>query len=150
MPSTSLLQKLRQDFPAISFVQGDTFRWSPKNTTVYYANTSDAPLLLHEVAHAALAHTDYAYDIELLKMERDAWEYACTILAKNYAVTISQDVSESSLDSYRDWLHDRSVCPTCQATGAQTAPRRYKCLACDSAWRVNEARARALRRYILK
>ena len=150
MPSTSLLRRLKHDFPALSFVQSSEFRWSPKDSTIYYAATPDAAALLHEVAHAVLEHTEYAYDIELLAMERDAWDYARNTLAKKYTVAISQEQTESMLDSYRDWLHDRSICPTCDATGVQTAPRRYTCLACDSVWRVNEARSRALRRYKVK
>lgn len=149
MPSTlSLLETLKWDLPHISFSRSDTFRWSPDDTTVYYANTSDATPLLHEVAHATLGHTRYHYDIELLKMEREAWDQAIK-LAREYTIEIDGEYIESTLDTYRDWLHNRSLCPTCEATGIQIGTSRYSCLACNEIWRVNEARMCALRRYKL-
>ena len=146
---TSLISRLQSDFPTIRFVQGDTFRWTPKNSTVYYKNDGNTTLLLHEVAHAMLQHTTYLYDIDLVKMERDAWEAAVS-LAHTYHAPLDDSIAEEMLDSYRNWLHDRSVCPSCQATGLQTAPRTYSCLACSSQWRVNEARLCTLRRYKLQ
>lgn len=147
MPLTlSLLETLKHDFPHIDFYKGDIFRWSPSDKIVYYVNTKDAASLLHEVAHAALGHTRYHYDIELLRMEREAWDQAIN-LAKKYSVDISSEHIESILDTYRDWLHDRSLCPTCTATGIQIEANHYSCLACSDEWRANEARVCALRRY---
>jgi hypothetical protein len=148
MPSiSSIVARLKRDFPHITFIKGDVFRWSPTECAVYYENSHDTTSLLHEVAHAALKHTSYAYDIELLKMERQAWEFALSSLSKKYSVSIDREYVESMMDSYRDWLHDRSLCPSCQATGVQTRNNEYSCLACQSTWRVNEARLNALRRY---
>jgi hypothetical protein len=148
MPSTRwLLETLKHDFPDINFVASDIFRWSPDDGAIYYANDSDTASLLHEVAHAALGHTEYHYDIELLKMEREAWDFVSTNLAKRYSVEIASEYIENALNTYRDWLHSRSLCPTCEATGIQTEAGRYSCLACSDAWRVNEARVCALRRY---
>lgn len=149
MPSTrSLLTNLRRDFPAIHFAQGSPFRWSPERRTVYYADPHNGASLLHEVAHAQLGHTHYTRDIELLQMERDAWEHTAA-LAKRYAVFVDPEHIETMLDSYRDWLHARSTCPSCQATGIQTDTKQYHCLACQATWKVNEARSCALRRYTL-
>lgn len=149
MPSMrSMLAKLKQDFPALHIVQGDTFRWSPETQTVYYADTDDTASLLHEIAHAELGHTGYTRDIELLQMEREAWDKAL-MLAKKYGSTIDDAHIETMLDTYRDWLHARSTCPNCQATGIQSAARQYTCLACNHVWTVNEARSCALRRYSL-
>lgn len=150
MPLTlSLLARLSRDFPDISFVQGDTFHWSPHEHTVYYPNIIDSASLAHETAHAALSHDAYARDIDLMKIERDAWEYTTTVLAKRYGLKIDDDTVQDALDTYRNWLHARSTCPGCQATGLQIAVRRYTCLACKAAWRVNEARSCALRRRVL-
>lgn len=150
MPSTrSLLDRLRRDFPDIHFVPGDIFRWSPSDHTVYYADTVDTASLAHEVAHAVLRHTAYKKDIDLIKTERDAWEYAATTLAKRYGIEIDSDTIQDALDTYRNWLHARSTCPECQATGIQTVARLYACIACKTSWRVNEARSCALRRYTL-
>ncbi len=151
MPKTfSLLRALKDDFPDITFVESDTFRWSPEDTTVYYRENEDDGLLLHEVAHAALGHTQYTRDIELLRFESEAWECAASWLSKKYAIDIEQEQIESMLDTYRDWLHKRSTCPSCQDTGVQTDKNHYSCLACLAVWRVNEARTCALRRYQTK
>lgn len=151
MPSTTLLAaKLQQDFPLFTFTHGDEFRWSPQDKTIYYDTTSDdCPSLLHELAHAALNHTEYAKDIELIEMERDAWAYANTPLSATYSINIDDQIIQDSLDTYRDWLHARSTCPHCQATGVQVKKNQYKCLACNTQWRVNDARVCALRRYTI-
>lgn len=146
----SLLAKLSVDHPSILLVASDDFRWSASERTVFYDTTSkDSATLLHEVAHALLDHRGYDKDIQLIEMEQEAWEYARTILAPRYDVTITESVTQDSLDTYRDWLHARSTCPHCQATGLQIKKNRYKCLACTRQWRVNEARLCALRRYSL-
>lgn len=151
MPSTpSLLNVLKQDFPAITFTESTVFRWSPSEHTVYYKNTKDIASLLHEVAHGVLGHTEYARDIELIRTEREAWDMVVATLARRYKVTVDQEQIEDALDTYRDWLHSRSLCPSCQATGVQTDKNLYSCLACTTTWRVNEARTCALRRYKIK
>jgi hypothetical protein len=151
MPSTtSLATKLQKDFPALIFTRSDTFRWAPQTKTIFYDQSSDYEAsLLHELAHALLEHAEYTKDISLIEMERDAWELAVQTLAKKYDVNIGDDTVQDALDTYRDWLHARSTCPHCQATGVQTKKDHYKCLACETTWRVNEARLCGLRRYTL-
>jgi hypothetical protein len=151
MPSiTSLADRLQRDYPDIIFTEGDDFHWSPSNKTVTYTQSSeDQASLLHELSHALLGHTDYKKDISLIEMERDAWQYAKDNLGPAYDQPIIDEIIEDALDSYRDWLHARSTCPNCQATGIQTKREEYRCLACRTKWRVNEARICALRRYTL-
>ena len=148
MPSiTSLLTKLQADYPTITFSKAADFRWSPPEKTVYYTNDPHADaLLLHELSHSLLNHSLYIKDIDLIKMERDAWEKA-RHLAPQYEVVLSDDIIQPHLDSYRDWLHARSTCPTCGATGVQTKQATYHCVACGATWRVNEARMCGLKRY---
>jgi hypothetical protein len=147
MPSTpSLIQRLSADYPHISFVQSDDYLWSPGEHTVYYANDADGyAFLLHELSHGLLDHADYHHDVELIAMERAAWDQAIAI-APQYNLAIDNDTVETTLDSYRDWLHARSTCPQCQATGLQTKKAIYTCPACRHTWRVNEARMCGLRR----
>ncbi|MES2630831.1 MAG: hypothetical protein V4611_02660 [Patescibacteria group bacterium] len=146
--TSSLLHKLKTDYPEVHFVTGDTFAWVPETKTVFYVN--DGPqskaLLLHEVSHGLLDHREYKRDIELLAMEAAAWEKAKE-LAKTYHFPISEAVAEDHLDTYRDWLHARSTCPECTAIGYQTSRDTYSCPACNTEWRVNEARVCELRRY---
>jgi len=151
MPSTvSLLARFSQDFPAISFVPGSDFRWSADKRTIFYDKaSSNSSALIHEVAHAVLNHQVYKKDIQLIEMERDAWEYARTQLAPKYGVTLADDTIQDALDTYRNWLHARSTCPGCDAVGLQLKKNRYKCLACLVQWRVNDARLCELRRYVI-
>ncbi len=149
MPSTTLLLKqLKSNYPQFTFKKGNYFLWSPSENTIYYCDKSDNKpiLLLHEISHALLGHADYNSDIQLITMEREAWDYAIK-LAISYNVTMPTDVIESIIDSYRDWIHDRSTCPNCTATGLQINKHNYQCPACNHRWRVNEARTCALRRY---
>ena len=154
---TSLAKKLQSKAARsthlhhLTLRQGEMFGWDHTACAITYnaAAPHAAAYLLHELGHALLKHTGYRYDIELLKMERAAWDKAITV-ASEYGVAIHEDVIEDALDSYRDWLHNRSLCPACGATGMQTAPGSYTCVACNTSWRVNEARTCALRRYRTK
>lgn len=149
MPSTpSLLAKVAADHPKLQFTPGDAYKWDPRTNTVHIGPPPlDSAALLHELAHALLGHDTYNKDINLIEMERDAWDYATTTLGAHYSVTISDDHVQDSLDSYRDWLHARSTCPQCAATGIQTQQSNYHCLACRASWTANDARIKALRRY---
>jgi len=149
MPSIhSILKQLQRDYPHLTFRTGNDFYWSPHEQTIYYLDeSSDIAALLHETAHALLGHQAYERDIQLLTLESDAWEFARTSLAPKYGLTLDGDTIENDLDSYREWMHKRSTCPNCGALGAQTAARKYLCPACQSVWRVNDARVCELRRY---
>lgn len=148
MPSTlSLIHQLKSDYPQFHFKKAKRFLWSPSENTVYYTSADDDyAFLLHELSHGLLGHAEYNRDIELIAMERAAWDKAVE-LAPSYGLTITEDTIENTLDSYRDWLHARSTCPNCKAIGLQIKQRTYTCLACHHNWRVNEARICALRRY---
>lgn len=151
MEKTNWLKTLRTHFPAIIFVENsDTFRWSPQTRSVHVAQLEserDLITLLHETGHALASHTHYTQDIQLLKLEREAWERARAHLAPLFNIEISDDIVEEALDSYRDWLHARSICPECRATGVQSDEAHYRCLACSTIWKVNDARTCQLRRY---
>jgi hypothetical protein len=148
--TSSLIANLKHDFPAYIFVSGEDFLWSPETKTItYIADSDDQASLLHELAHAILGHAAYNRDIELLELERSAWQYATDHLADTYTTVIPSNQVEDSLDTYRDWLHARSTCPACGATGLQIKKNEYKCIACHEKWRVNDARLCALRRYRL-
>ncbi len=149
---TSLKNNLSKDYPQFLFEQSDSFYWDPVQKTIYYRNSNlstDKLSLIHELSHGILNHNFYDRDIQLIEMERDAWELAVK-LAKHYKVTLDTEFIESSLDTYRDWLHSRSICPRCGSTGVQTNARTYNCPSCGSIWRSNEARTCQLRRYIVK
>ena len=151
MPSIpSLLDQVADDYPTIRFQAGDDFLWNPGDCVIVYDLNSAhlSERLLHELSHAELEHAVYDSDIELIGLERDAWHHAKSVLAPRYGQRIATDVIEDDLDTYRDWLHARSLCPHCQQNGLQTAERQYTCLVCQTTWSVNQAIGCALRRYI--
>ncbi len=152
--TTSLIHHLKNNpkLPAlgnITFTQGEQFSWQPKVKTITYnPNTASVnELLLHECGHATLGHNDQPHGINLIDRERDAWDEAKRI-ATYTDTTIQDETVDEALDSYRDWLHARSLCPSCGATGVQNSQKpEFSCLACGHIWRVNDGRMCALRRY---
>lgn len=154
---TSLAKKLKSraslesHLHSLTLTKGELFSWDYTACAITYQPeaASAAAYLLHEFSHALLRHTTYRQDIDLIKMERAAWDNALSI-ASDYGVAISDDVIESAIDTYRDWLHNRSLCPNCGAAGVQVDDDQYSCISCHTNWHVNEARTCALRRYQTK
>lgn len=149
MQSTTLeIYRVKEDYPQFNFELGEDFLWSSADNTIYYTkNKNQSILLLHELSHALLNHNKFCYDIELISMERQAWDYA-RCLALNYQVNITDQFIQTHLETYREWIHLRSTCPNCKATGLQDDRRSYRCLACKRSWGVNDARECKLRRYV--
>ena len=150
MPQTSAVHKtLLGAFDDIVFEVSDDFRWLPAQKTVQFDPQDPyvTERLLHEMSHSLLGHSSYSRDIELIGMERDAWHHAKTVLAPRFGLTLAPSVIDEDMDTYRDWLHARSTCPTCGATGLQTGTGEYTCVTCRGAWRVNHAIGCQLRRY---
>lgn len=150
MPSTHpLLDSVVQAHPEISFQSGERFEWQPGATTIMYDLDDPAfnAHLLHELGHALLDHDNYERDIDLIAMERDAWQMARLELATRFGIEISGDIIHNDMDTYRNWLHERSTCPHCGSSGIQIRKHEYKCVTCLKTWRVNEARTCSLRRY---
>jgi ribosomal protein L37AE/L43A len=137
------INKLQKDFPHIKFRPGKQEHWSPKSQTITYNLGQDLEQLqyglLHEIAHAQLEHNSYQSDFELLKLESHAWELAAK-LAKKYGVSIDEDHIQNCLDTYRDWLHRRSACPTCGTHVMQRDSRSYQCYNCQAIWQVTAGR----------
>lgn len=148
MPSIYyLINRLSLDYPNINFIIDKNFSWSRVDRSVHYVDESEMwPMLIHEIAHHELEHSNYKNALHLLNMERDAWIKAIEI-AKKYDLKIDNDVIESSLDSYRDWVHNRSKCPECNAIGVEISKNYYQCIQCDNYWKVNDARQCGLKRY---
>lgn len=140
----TLVKRLPKDFPGLVFKAGDEFCWSPKNQTIVYDAGLDDPTvgawsLLHELAHAVLDHNRYGSDFELLHLEATAWHKAAE-LARKYGHEISGDHIQDCLDTYRDWLHQRSTCPLCGTTSLQETARKYRCHNCGTGWTVTASR----------
>ena len=127
-----LTEKLKKDYPDLRFKEGRKFAFRPPRTIFIGPEEPGAELLLlHEVGHAISGHRDFDVDVKRLKMEVEAWEKARD-LANNYEVEFSEEVMETELDSYRDWLHQKSRCPACGLTRFETPDGQYHCPRCES------------------
>ncbi len=139
-----MLEQLQTRYPSLQFVAGSRFCWSPITHQIGYdAERHDAAAdwsLLHETSHALLDHASYEGDFELLKLEVAAWRKARE-LAKDFGVTIDEDHIQDCLDTYRDWLYKRSICPQCSTRALQQNDfAHYRCFNCHTRWRVTPSR----------
>lgn len=146
-----LLDRLKRLFPELSFTPAREFYWSPETGEIFYESggRGDKAVwsLLHETGHALSGHRSYRADLELLRLEIDAWELARQV-AGELGVEIDEDHIQNSLDTYRDWLHKRSICPACGTRCLQQGDfKHYRCFNCHTVWRVSASRfCRAYRR----
>lgn len=138
----SLIQKIKTDYPGVSFEPGSSACWSPKSSKVFYhpdMGDKNTWALLHEIGHMRLDHDSFANDLDLLSKEVEAWEEASKI-AHTYSLAIDDEHIQDCLDTYRDWLYRRSQCPTCGVAGVQEKPNKYLCVNCQTDWSVTSSR----------
>ena len=131
-----LVARLHMDYPELRFRVGKRFMFrSPRTVVVEALDGADGGLewelqLLHEVGHALAGHRDYRTDPERLVMEREAWERARG-LCEAYNIRYDEELVEAELDTYRDWLHQKSRCRRCGLTRYQTRDGRWHCPGCE-------------------
>jgi hypothetical protein len=146
-----LIDKLQAEFPSLHFTAAKEFYWSPESSEIFYnagARGRQATwALLHETGHALLGHASYKADFELVRLEVAAWERAQQ-LAQHLELSIDEDHIQDCLDTYRDWLYKRSICPNCTTKCLQQGDFvHYRCFNCHTTWRVTASRfCRAYRR----
>ena len=90
---------------------------------------------LHELAHGLCGHKDWSTSVLRLKCEREAWERARGLFLKYKKLVPdpwSEDFIEASLDTYRDWLHAKTLCPRCHLTRFQSDDGAYHCPRCEN------------------
>lgn len=139
-----LLHRIAADHPQLRFAAGDSFCWSPATNQVQYERNASGVTavfsLLHEVGHALLQHEHYKLDFELLELEVAAWERARELAGK-YKIQLDEDHVQDCLDTYRDWLYRRSICPSCTTRALQLDDSaEYQCHNCRTTWRVATSR----------
>lgn len=143
MNQNSVIKSIAKSYPELKIMAGDNYYWSPVDKTVYYKQDNDtsegAWALLHESGHALLEHLQYYSDVELVIMEVEAWEKAKELASKQ-ELEIDEDHVQDCLDSYRDWLHKRSLCPDCSLAGVQIDTETYACIFCHKRWKVSAER----------
>lgn len=140
----TLLKTLITTYPELNYTAGEQFCWSPETKEIFYNASATgqkaAWSLLHETGHALLQHTTYKADFELLKLEIAAWDTARDIATK-HSFEIDEDHIEDCLDTYRDWLYKRSICPKCSTKCLQQDDyKHYHCFNCHTVWKVSANR----------
>lgn len=146
---SSLISQLKRDYPQFNYRKSTVCSWEPHSQTVLYSSHADPAYILHEMGHALLNHDTFEHDVSLLSIERAAWMYAKHELATSYTIHIPDAIIEDSIDTYRDWIHKRSLCPHCGVNGIQQTKTTYSCAICNSTWKVNDARSCQLRRTVI-
>ena len=125
------LVRIVQDYLKFRWSFGRKFAFRPPKTVVIGPKEPHFEMLfLHEVGHAVCRHRDFKLDVERLKMEVEAWDKARELAGK-YDVYIDEDIVQQELDTYRNWLHQKSRCPECGLTRFQTPDSQYHCPRCS-------------------
>ena len=128
----NLIAKLSADYPALVIKTGNRAKFTPPNKLFYAPNTQ--PLeLLHELGHYLIRRNDYTSDIELLRIESEAWAKAHELCGR-YSIKWNDNLAQNSLDTYRDWLHATSLCANCNLAGYQDVNGLYHCALCGAKW----------------
>ena len=138
------ITKLRARFPELRYTAGRQFSWSPETQEIFFKRSARGNRavwsLLHETGHALLGHTGYRADFELIRLEIAAWQKA-EELGQLFDVSIEADHIQDCLDTYRDWLYKRSICPSCSTKCLQQDDfAHYRCFNCHTVWRVTTSR----------
>lgn len=139
-----LIARLQAQYPNLRFTHATQFCWSPETSEIFYKpgaiDETAEWSLLHETGHALLRHQSYCADVELLRLEVEAWQRA-RLLARDVGITIDEDHIQDCLDTYRDWLDKRSICPTCRTKCLQKDDgKTYQCFNCHASWKVGNDR----------
>jgi hypothetical protein len=145
--------ELLEHFTDQTFVPGKYFMWSPNAHSITYdtrrMTTNNGRLaLLHEIGHARLNHRIYKYDMELLRMEMEAWDIARD-LAPKFGIKVNEQHIASTIASYDDWLTKRATCPDCNNFSLQRGRDSYGCFVCGAKWVVNWRKDRRVKRTIV-
>lgn len=127
-----LIAKLQADYPNLSITAGERTKFTPPNQLFYTKDTT--PLeLLHELGHYLLGRHHYSSDIDLLRIEAEAWSQAKNI-CEQYQIEWNEDYVQDHLDTYRNWLHLTSLCKNCKLAGYQDSSLLYHCPLCGATW----------------
>ena len=129
--SINFLEKVKSAYPEFNFKPGKRFSFHPKKTIIYPETKDNFELLLlHELGHALNGDFSFKTDVERLKIESNAWEKARE-LANSFQIAFNEDLAQQELDSYRNWLHQKSLCKKCGLTRYQTPDGIYHCPHCE-------------------
>ncbi|HSX14446.1 MAG TPA: hypothetical protein VLE72_00860 [Candidatus Saccharimonadales bacterium] len=127
--------------------------YSPKAQTITYdpkrLKRNDGKIgLLHEIGHAYLGHKYYTYDMQLLTMEMDAWDFVRR-MAMTYSIKIDEAHINRCIASYDEWLSKRATCPSCDNFSLQSGRHSFSCFICGSRWTTNQNQLSRVKRTVI-
>ena len=134
-------------------VPGKHFMFSSSDQTITYIpsemKSSRGKLaLMHEIGHCVLKHRVYTYDMTLLQMEMDAWEYVRREAPK-YGIPVDEDHINRCISTYDHWISKRATCPDCRTFSLQRNAYTFGCFACGAEWKVNRRKDRRVTRIVI-
>lgn len=141
LPSTPkkyepFITQLASDYPNFRFRIGKKFAFCPPNTIFFGPPQPNYALqTLHELAHGLCGHKDWSNSVSRIKIEREAWERARGLFKTYQKLSPDpwdEDFVENSLDTYRDWLHQKTLCKTCGLTRFQDDSGAFHCPHCEN------------------
>lgn len=126
------LGRVKGAYPQFCFKAGRKFMFRPRRTIIYeeIAGEEFKLLLLHELGHATLGHFSFKTAVERLAKERDAWEKTRE-LAEGFGVEFDEEMAQGNLDTYREFLHQKTLCPECGLSTLEIGTEKLFCPGCQ-------------------
>ena len=127
----TFLKMIIEAYPNLTFKPGRKFLFRPPKS-IHYLETDEnfRFLLLHELAHALLGHYTFDRSLERLQIERDAWaktrELCCL-----YSIPFDDNLAEAELNTYRDWVHQKTLCKHCGLSCLEVSSESLYCPSCQ-------------------
>ncbi|MBQ3430949.1 hypothetical protein IJG20_02535 [Candidatus Saccharibacteria bacterium] len=131
----TFLETIKSAYPNFSFKPGKKFLFRPKKTIFYFESDENfRPHLLHELSHALLGHFSFNTSLERLEIERDAWEKTRE-LCEQFSIPFPETLAEADLNTYRDWVHQKTLCKTCGLTCLEINLKTLYCPFCQKTYK---------------
>ena len=131
----AFLSAVKESYPDFTFRPGHKFLFRPPKSIRYLESDENfRMLLLHELAHALLHHFSFDRSLERLQIERDAWAKTrelCTL----HSVPFDEELAEAELNTYRDWVHQKTLCKHCGLSCLEVSSESLYCPFCQKMYK---------------
>ncbi|MBR5389409.1 hypothetical protein IK146_02525 [Candidatus Saccharibacteria bacterium] len=127
----AFLNMLQESYPDYVFKPGRKFLFRPPKSIYYLESDENFRLLiLHELAHALLGHYTFDRSLERLQIERDAWAKTRE-LCQLHSIPYDDNLAETELNTYRDWVHQKTLCKRCGLSCLEVSSESLYCPFCQ-------------------
>ena len=131
----AFLEAIKESYPEFTFRPGRKFLFRPPKS-IYYLESDEnfRFLLLHELSHALLGHFSFSRSLERLQIERDAWAKTRE-LCSLHSITFNEELAEIELNTYRDWVHQKTLCKHCGLSCLEVSSESLYCPFCQNEYK---------------